>query len=161
VVSRVEGGASADWKPEMKFPSHIPFVEHLGFELLEWEGGQARIALVLRDELTNSWAVAHGGVTMTLLDVAMAHAARSPNQPGHPSSNGVVTIEMKTTFMRPGLGRLMAHGRLLQRTASMAFCEGSILDAEQQLVAHATGTFKYLKGLPAGGRRIQRIDASD
>jgi uncharacterized protein (TIGR00369 family) len=145
----------------MKFARHIPFVEHLGFELLEWEGGQARIALDLRDELTNSWAVVHGGVTMTLLDVAMAHAARSPNQPGHPDSSGVVTIEMKTSFVRPGLGRLVAHGRLLQRTASLAFCEAALRDAEEQLVAHATGTFKYLKGLPAGGKRIQRIDASD
>lgn len=145
----------------MKFASRIPFVEHLGFELVEWEGGRAQVAIELRQELTNAWAVAHGGVTMTLLDIAMAHAARSPNQPGHPTSNGVVTIEMKTSFMRPGLGRLVAHGNLLQRTASMAFCEGSVRDAEGQLVAHATGTFKYLKGLPAGGKRIQRQDASD
>ena len=35
----------------------------------------------------------------------------------------------------------------------MAFCEGSVVDAEGKLVAHATGTFKYLKGLPAGGKR--------
>jgi acyl-coenzyme A thioesterase PaaI-like protein len=98
---------------------------------------------------------------MTLLDVVMAHAARSPNQPGNPPDIGVVTIEMKTSFMRPGLGRLLARGRLLQRTASMAFCEGSVFDAGDQLIAHATGTFKYLKGLPVGGKRIQRIDASD
>ena len=145
----------------MKFASHIPFVEHLGFELLVWEGGEAQVAIALREELTNAWAVAHGGVTMTLLDIAMAHAARSPNQPGHATSAGVVTIEMKTSFMRPGLGRLVAHGKLMQRTASMAFCEGAVRDEQQQLVAHATGTFKYLKGLPAGGKRIQRIDASD
>jgi hypothetical protein len=43
----------------------------------------------------------------------------------------------------------------------MAFCEGSVADPAGQLIAHATGTFKYLKGLPAGGKRIQRIDASD
>jgi hypothetical protein len=29
------------------------------------------------------------------------------------------------------------------------------------LVAHATGTFKYLKGLPAGGKKIQRLNGSD
>jgi uncharacterized protein (TIGR00369 family) len=145
----------------MKFAVHIPFVEHLGFELIAFEAGEAQIALDLRAELTNSWSVAHGGVTMTLLDVVMAHAARSPHQAGHDTSSGVVTIEMKTSFMRPGLGRLVAHGKLLQRTASMAFCEGSIFDAQGQLIAHATGTFKYLKGLPAGGKRIQRIDASD
>jgi uncharacterized protein (TIGR00369 family) len=145
----------------MEFRVRIPFVEHLGFELIAFDAGEAEIALTLRDELCNSWSVAHGGVTMTLLDVVMAHAARSPNQPGSPPDMGVVTIEMKTSFMRPGLGRLSARGRLLQRTASMAFCEGSVRDEKGTLVAHATGTFKYLKGLPAGGKRIQRPDASD
>jgi uncharacterized protein (TIGR00369 family) len=145
----------------MKFLVHIPFVEHLGFELLGCEAGHAEIALTLREEHTNSWSVAHGGVTMTLLDVAMAHAARSPNQPGHPESPGVVTIEMKTSFLRAGLGRLTARGQLLQRTASLAFTEGSVFDEKGERVAHATGTFKYMKGLPAGGRRIQRLNASD
>jgi len=145
----------------MKFAVHIPFVEMLGFELVEWDAGHAEIAVNLRAELTNSWSVVHGGVTMTLLDVAMASAARSPNQPGIDHSPGVVTIEMKTTFMRPGLGRLVGKGHLVHRTASMAFCEGSIFDEAGVIVAQATGTFKYLKGLPAGGQRIQRSDASD
>ncbi|MGZ5157539.1 MAG: PaaI family thioesterase [Caldimonas sp.] len=145
----------------MKFRITIPFVDLLGFELLRFDHGEAEIAVQLRDELCNSWSVAHGGVTMTLLDVAMAHAARSPGEDGATEPSGVVTIEMKTSFMRPGLGRLVATGRRLHRTASMAFCDASVVDAGQQLVAHATGTFKYLKGLPAGGKRIQRIGASD
>ena len=145
----------------MKFLVTIPFVEMLGFELLRFEKGEAEIAVQLRDELCNSWSVAHGGVTMTLLDVAMAHAARSPGDDGVTEQSGVVTIEMKTSFMRPGLGRLVATGRRLHRTASMAFCDASVLDGDRQLVAHATGTFKFLKGLPAGGKRIQRVGASD
>jgi len=145
----------------LDFLVHIPFVELLGFELLRFEPSVAEIAVPLRDELTNSWGVAHGGVTMTLLDVVMAHAARTPSAEGVAETSGVVTIEMKTSFLRPGLGRLVGTGRRLHRTASMAFCEGSLLDAEGQLVAHATGTFKYLKGLPAGGKRIQRLNASD
>jgi len=145
----------------LEFLVRIPFVELLGFELLRFERGQAEIAVQLRDELTNSWGVAHGGVSMTLLDVVMAHAARSPGEDGVAEHSGVVTVEMKTSFLRPGLGRLVGTGRRLHRTASMAFCEASIVDRDAQLVAHATGTFKYLKGLPAGGRRIQRPDASD
>ena len=145
----------------MKFLVHIPFVELLGFELLRFEKGEAEIAVELRDEFTNSWGVAHGGVTMTLLDVVMAHAARSPDETGVAESSGVVTVEMKTSFMRPGLGRLVGSGRRLHRTASMAFCEASLRDAAGELVAHATGTFKYLRGLPAGGKRIQRLNASD
>ena len=145
----------------MKFRIEIPFVDLLGFELLRFEQGEAEIALQLRDELSNSWGVAHGGVTMTLLDVAMAQAARSPGEDGVAERTGVVTVEMKTSFMRPGLGRIVATGKRLHRTVSMAFCEASVVDAEGQLIAHATGTFKFLKGLPAGGKRIQRVDASD
>lgn len=139
----------------------IPFVDFVGLQTLSCDAGAAELAITLRDELCNSWSVAHGGVTMTLLDVAMAHAARSPNQPGHATSGSVVTIEMKTSFMRPGTGRLTARARLLRRTASIAFCEGSVFDDAQQLVAHGTGTFKYIRALPVGGRRIRRSDASD
>lgn len=145
----------------MDFAIPLPFAEMIGMELLSFDAGEAEIGLSLRDELCNSWSVAHGGVTMTLLDVVMAHAARSPNQPGGEDARGVVTIEMKTTFMRPGTGRLLAKGRLMHRTASMAFCEGTVFDASGLLLAHATGTFKFLHGLPVGGQRIQRLGASD
>jgi uncharacterized protein (TIGR00369 family) len=147
----------------MQFQTRIPFVEHLGLELLEFAGGRSRIGLDLRPELMNHWDVAHGGLLMTLLDVAMAHAARSPLQPGGEPFPGVVTIEMKTSFMRPGLGRLVAHGQLLQRTATLAFTEGRILDAGGEMVSHATGTFKYLRGLPAGpdGRSVRTLGGSD
>jgi hypothetical protein len=36
-----------------------------------------------------------------------------------------------------------------------------VLDEQGALVAQASGTFKYLKGLPAGGRKIMRNNASD
>ena len=143
------------------FTVHIPFVEMIGFELISFDAGRAEIALTLRDELTNSRDMAHGGVSMTLLDVAMAHAARSPNQPGHAETHGVVTIEMKTTFMRPGVGRLIGRGHLVHRTASMAFCEGVIVNDAGLVVAQATGTFKYVRALRPGGKRHQPLDASE
>lgn len=147
----------------LPFQVRIPFVHTLGLELLQFEGGHAQIAIDLREDLTNAWGVAHGGLLMTLLDVAMAHAARSPMQAGGEPYPGVVTIEMKTSFMRPGQGRLVAHGALMHRTATMAFTEGRVVDPQGQVVSHATGTFKYLRGLPAGpdGRRIRSLDASD
>jgi uncharacterized protein (TIGR00369 family) len=145
----------------MDFQVRIPFVELLGLELHRFEAGEAEISVALRPELTNSWEVAHGGVTMTLLDVVMAHAARAPDVAGGQARPGVVTIEMKTTFMRPGVGRLLAEAEVLHRTASMAFCCGAVFDGNDQLVAHATGTFKYMSGLPVGDRKIQRPNASD
>jgi uncharacterized protein (TIGR00369 family) len=145
----------------MNFHIRIPFLDHLGCELLRFEAGTCEIALTLQEDFTNAWGVAHGGVTMTLLDAAMGHASRSPDLPGGEERAGVVTIEMKTSFMRPGSGRLTAHGKVLHRTVTMSFCEASIFDQAGGLVAHATGTFKHLKGLKVGGLRVQRGGASD
>jgi uncharacterized protein (TIGR00369 family) len=145
----------------MKFKVHIPFVEALGFELLRFENGASEIGMTPEPDHMNSWSVLHGGVTMTLLDVAMAHAARSPRDGAPHDPRGVVTVEMKTSFLRPGLGRMVAKGTLLHQTSTLAFCEGSLFDADQKLVAHATGTFKYLRALPAGGRQLKRLNASD
>ncbi len=129
----------------MKFQVHIPFVELLGFELERFEGGEATISFKPKAEHENSFNVVHGGASMTLLDVVMAHAARSVEP-----AMGCVTIEMKTSFMRAAKGALTAHGTLLHRTATMAFTEGRIVDADGKLCAHATGTFKFVPRLPVG-----------
>lgn len=145
----------------MDYSVRIPFLAHIGCELIRFDAGDAELALVLKEELTNSWGVVHGGISMTLLDAAMAHAARSPAEPGGEERPGVVTIEMKTSFLRPGSGRLRAFGKVLHRTATMSFCEGSIVDDSGSLVAHGTGTFKHLKRLTVGGLKVQRGGASD
>jgi uncharacterized protein (TIGR00369 family) len=134
----------------LEFALDIPFVETLGMQLWRFDGGFAEISLEVRPEMQNSWAVAHGGVVMTLLDVVMAHAARSVRDDADHGAPGIVTVEMKTSFMRPATGRLMATGRLLHGTKSMAFCEGSVHDASGALCAHATGTFKFLRALKRG-----------
>jgi uncharacterized protein (TIGR00369 family) len=125
------------------FGATIPFVDHLGFTLEKFEGGQSEIHYAPQAEHLNSFAVTHGGAVMTLLDVVMATAARSVEV-----RMGVVTIEMKTSFMRTAKvaagQKLTGLGQLLHRTRSMAFTEARILDAEGRLCAHATGTFKYM-----------------
>jgi uncharacterized protein (TIGR00369 family) len=135
----------------MSFPfgAHIPFVSLLGFTLEVFAGGASEIHYAPKPEHLNSFDVTHGGACMTLLDVVMATAARSVNQ-----EMGVVTIEMKTSFMRPAKvangGTLVAKGRLMHRTQSMAFTEGTIYDEAGLACAHATGTFKYVNR-PAPG----------
>jgi uncharacterized protein (TIGR00369 family) len=124
----------------MLFGVEIPFVHHLGFELMKMEGGESELTYLPKHEHMNSFLVTHGGAIMTLLDVTMATAARSVDL-----EIGVVTIEMKTTFMQPCQGLLTGKGRLMHRTKSMAFTEGTIYDTEGRACAHATGTFKYVK----------------
>ena len=122
------------------FGVEIPFVDHLGFELVKMEGGLSELQFTPRREHMNSFMVAHGGVIMSLLDVTMATAARSVDL-----EIGVVTIEMKTSFMQPCTGPLTGKGRLMHRTKSIAFSEGMIYNAGGQACAHAIGTFKYVK----------------
>jgi uncharacterized protein (TIGR00369 family) len=122
------------------FGVEIPFVDHLGFEMVFMEGGHSELRYLPRHEHMNSFLVTHGGAVMTLLDVAMATAARSVNL-----EIGVVTIEMKTSFMQPCKGLLTAKGRLMHRTKSMAFTEGTVFDEAGNACAHATGTFKYVQ----------------
>jgi uncharacterized protein (TIGR00369 family) len=131
----------------------IPFVEHLGFDLVRMEDGESRIDYTPKPEHLNSFSVTHGGAVMTLMDVTMAVAARSVDR-----EMGVVTIEMKTSFMQPARGALTGRGRLIHRTATMAFTEATLVDAAGRTCAHATGTFKYVKRLPIGAKGTQPLN---
>ena len=137
----------------MNFGVNIPFVELLGFQLAQFDDGQSELAYDPKPEHLNSFGVVHGGACMTLLDVAMAAAARSAQK-----DMGVVTIEMKTTFMQAARGKLSGKGRLLHRTATMAFTEATIYDGDGKPCAHATGTFKYVKRLPTGAKSANTLD---
>ena len=139
-----------DWQTPQPFPLEIPFLHALGVEFLGMQNGRAEVALTLTEQHMNSWQVGHGGVTMTLLDVAMAMAGRSLE----PNAQGGVTVEMKTSFLQPAGKpgqRLIAKGHAFHRSTTMAFCEGELWQ-DQRLVAKAMGTFKYLKRA-VGARR--------
>jgi uncharacterized protein (TIGR00369 family) len=144
------------WEKAMGFGVDIPFVTLLGFELTVFAGGRSEIHYAPKPEHLNSFSVTHGGALMTLLDVSMATAARSvvPEM-------GVVTIEMKTSFMQPALpgpGPLVAKGELMHRTATMAFTQATVFDAQGRACAHATGTFKFVKRLATGPRSANALN---
>ena len=118
---------------------HVPFIDHLQITRDSADGGQARVSVQLRPELLNNHAGGHGGVVMTLLDCAMAHAALSKLD----YSREVVTIDLHVAFMRPATGRLVAEGRATGGGKSVCFCEAHITDEHGQLAAQAMGTFRY------------------
>ena len=129
------------------FRADIPFVNDLGVEFLAADAGRATVALQLQARHLNSWKVAHGGVIMTLLDVAMAVAGRSLD----PGAGGGVTVEMKTSFVQPAFAgsRLITSGHAFHRSSTMAFCEGEVRDESARLIARSMGTFKYIRHRPA------------
>ncbi len=125
------------------FRLNVPFIKELGVEFISAADGQSMVALNLEPWHLNSWSVAHGGVLMSLLDVAMAVAGRSINV----GAGGGVTVEMKTSFLQPAKAgsRLLVSGTAYHRSTTMAFCEGEVRDTDDRLIAKAMGTFKYLR----------------
>jgi uncharacterized protein (TIGR00369 family) len=121
------------------------------------EMGKGEILLAIKPEHTNTWEVAHGGVLLTLMDVAMAVAARS----GDPSDRSVVTIELKNNFMQAANGVLRVKADTVRHTATMAFCEAKLYNDQGEVCCMATGTFKYIKRLAtkdADGARVINED---
>jgi uncharacterized protein (TIGR00369 family) len=118
---------------------YVPFSEHLGLRVERADGGESMVSVELRPELLNNHDSGHGGVLMTLLDSAMAHAALSRVD----YAREVVTIDMHIAFMRPTSGRLQAQGRATGGGRSVCFCEATVVDADGEVAARAMGTFRY------------------
>jgi uncharacterized protein (TIGR00369 family) len=127
-------------------PIYSPFIEYLGIRTVSAIDGEAHVVLPLDPHHLNVWNIAHGGVIMTMLDIAMGGAARSLATDG----SGPVTIEMKTNFMQPGSGELRGVGRVLHKSTTMAYCEAEIFDPQNRMVAKALGTFKYVRAVTVG-----------
>jgi uncharacterized protein (TIGR00369 family) len=121
--------------------SKVPFNRLLGMQREFCEAGQARMMLETRAELTNNFHATHGGVIMTMLDVVMSSAALSKSG----FQRAVVTIDMSTSFLKPGRGRLTAYGTAVGGGRSVCFCEARIEDEAGDIVAKAMGTFKYVQ----------------
>jgi len=121
--------------------AQVAFNHLLGLQREFAEGGVARLSLDLRPELTNNFGVVHGGVLMSLMDSAMSSAALSATG----FQKAVVTIDMSTSFHRPGRGRLLAHASCQGGGRSVCFCEARVEDASGQVVARAMGTFRYVR----------------
>ena len=124
-----------------EYQKRIPFVSHLQILTETLGEGTARLSLPVEPHLTNSLGTVHGGVIMSLLDVALCTAARTL----HPESVGVITINLSTSFIGAGNGaKLYAEARVLKDGRSLSFVEGEAQNADGTLVAKAVATVRVL-----------------
>ena len=122
-----------------EYQKKIPFLQHLKIQTDELGQGTARLSLPVEREFTNSLGTVHGGVIMSLLDVAVCTAARTL----HAESIGVITIDMSVSFIGGGTGkRLCADARVLRDGRSMSFVEGEAKNEDGSLVAKAIATVR-------------------
>jgi acyl-CoA thioesterase len=122
-----------------EYQKKIPFIGHLGIRTETLGEGSARLSVAVAPQLTNSMGTVHGGVIMSLLDVAVCTAARTL----HADSLGAITIDMSTSFIGGGAGaRLIAEARVLKDGRSMTFCEAEARNEDGSLVAKAMATVR-------------------
>ena len=117
---------------------YIPFAERLGVRLVHRDVGDVRLELDLNEDHMNSWQMAHGGVIMSMFDIAMAMSAKTLDD----ASSDAATVELKTNFLKAATGRITTRARAQRAGRSLIFVEGEMRNEPQELLARATGTFK-------------------
>ncbi len=118
------------------FGLDIPFARHCGIKPVSCENGRTRLSLPLSPTSTNQFGVFHGGVLLTLLDIAMGSAARVT------VGAWVVAVDMQTAFIAPGRSDVIGEGRVIRAGRSLVFCEGEIRDHAGALIAKGSGVYK-------------------
>ncbi|MEZ5686133.1 MAG: PaaI family thioesterase [Paracoccaceae bacterium] len=87
-----------------------PMMETVGGEIVEIAPGRIVIEAPIREGLRQQQGFAHAGLIFTLGDNAAGYAALSVMPPG----SEVLSVELKINLLSPGLGRLVAEGRVLK-----------------------------------------------
>lgn len=116
------------------------YLEFLGFKLVSWKQGYARIEMPVRGEHRNTVGYLHGGVISSLLDIAGAVAGSY----GDAKESVSITVNLNVNFMAPHQSdKVIAEGELVRTTTSLFFAQAKLLDpANNRLCATASGTYK-------------------
>ena len=122
------------------------FVRSLGIELTACGKGWCETKLVVAPAHLQQHGLAHAGVVMTMADHTCGGAAGSSVAEG----KDVITVENKTSFLRPASGReLVCRAQVLRAGKNLVFVEGEVwseLDGERMLVAKMSSTLAVIAG---------------
>ena len=118
------------------------YLDTLGLELKVWEEGRAEVETVIGPHLLNRSGFVHGGVILSMLDVACARAGCWSDDPDHPKLAN--TLSMTTNFLRSCReGAIRASARRLPGGTNIFTCLGEVHDAEGNLLAVGQAVFRH------------------
>ena len=111
------------------------FSQWLGIEVMKVSEGFCKLEMTVRDEMTNGFNIAHGGISYSLADSALAFAA---------NSDGVQSLSIETTISHTKKvmsgDRLIAETKEISKNEKNAVYNISITNQEDVEVAHFKGT---------------------
>ena len=119
------------------------FQKLIGYEVTDWGPGFAVIELDLKHEHCNRYGNPHGGVLMTLLDVACTRAGTV--DPETHEIGRAATVNVSTNFIGVAQGgKLRIKGKKTGGGRRLFFAEAHAYDREGNLVASAVSTCRYV-----------------
>ena len=120
-----------------------PCAETLGWELLDqWPAdGRIEIAFQPTAAMLNPRGTVQGGFVAAMLDDTMGPALVTMTD----GAQVPATVDMHVSFLKPVMpGRVIGHGRVVQRSRSIAFLEAELFDEAGELLARATSTARLM-----------------
>jgi uncharacterized protein (TIGR00369 family) len=119
----------------------LPFLEHIGAELVSLSPEEAVLMIDVRDYHLQHLGYVHGGVISSLADNTGWYAVVA----NLPEDRTSVTIEIKVNYLKPAeRGELVAKGKVLKMGKRVAFAVVEVWQGSE-LVAYATGTYAVLE----------------
>jgi uncharacterized protein (TIGR00369 family) len=127
-----------------------PIASTLGLVLVSAEPGEAVSQMVVKPQRhANPMGTVHGGVLVSLADLAMGAAYGGTLQDGE----SFTTLEISTNFLRPvWSGTLTATARVVHGGRNIGVVGCDVTDEKGRLVARAKSTCMTLRGEQASGR---------
>lgn len=124
--------------------SEDTFHHVLGYRVTELRSGYARMEMAVQPRHRNNGDYVHGGVLMTLLDVAALRAGAFD----YPQPRQILTLSLSTSFLSAALADMIVAEGFLQRAGkSIYFADSKVSDgATGAVFATAQGTFRYRQG---------------
>lgn len=113
-----------------------PFTKNLGVDIISIEKGNVCVALKIKHQHTNVYGIAHGGVIMSLGDMAMGAACLSLGKK-------VVTLDFNINILKSIDEDDIAtvKGTVIHNGKSTMVAECEVFNNENRLCAKVRGTF--------------------
>ena len=117
----------------------------IGYRTAQWREGYGEVQLAIGPQHLNTIGLVHGGIYMSLLDVALGHAVSFCTVPGNARFS--TTVSLTTNFLRGAKGGVLtAIGRVEGLEGRMATGSGEVRDEDSELCAVGQATFMYFAG---------------
>ena len=107
----------------------------LGCEVVESKEGYCKLKMVVRKEMANGFLIAHGGISFSLADSAIAFAANSHGR-------HAVSLNTSIRHLKPVLvgDTLIAESKVTNLNHKIVNVDASVFNGDGEVVAHLHAT---------------------